>query len=127
MVEMAIIAPLLLMLVFAIAEFGVMFGRWQNLSNAAREGARNAVVFRTNCVQAAVETEVRDVVKSYAASLGMTVANGDITVTGACGGPNTNSVVNVTHTHSFGVLPNFAKSMSSAINLVGTSTMRNEG
>ena len=127
MVEMVIIAPLLLMLIFAIAEFGVMFGRWQNLSNAASEGARTAVVFRTSCVQATVETEVRTRVKAYAATLGMAVADGDITVTGVCAGPGTNSVINVTHTYDFSVLPNFATSLSSAINLVGSSTMRNEG
>jgi Flp pilus assembly protein TadG len=127
MVEMVIIAPLLLMLIFAIAEFGVMFGRWQNLSNAAREGARTAVVFRTACNSTTVETEVRTRVKTYAASLGMAVADGDITVTGACAGANTNAVVNVTHAHTFSVLPNLATSLSSAINLVGSSTMRNEG
>ena len=127
MVEMVIIAPLLLMLVFAIAEFGVMFGRWQNLSNAAREGARRAIVFRTNCVQATVENEVRNTVITYASSLGMTVSNGDINVTGACAGPNTNSIVTVNHSYNFTVIPNFASSMSSAINLVGSSTMRNEG
>jgi Flp pilus assembly protein TadG len=70
MVEMVIIAPLLLMLIFAIAEFGVMFGRWQNLSNAAREGARTAVVFRTACNSTTVETEVRTRVKTYAACHG---------------------------------------------------------
>ena len=127
MVEMVIIAPLLMMLIFAIAEFGVMFGRWQNLSNAAREGARTAVIFRATCVAATVETEVRDRVKAYASSLGMTVTDGDISVTGACAGTNTNSVVTVTHAHSFSVIPNLATSLSSTINLVGSSTMRNEG
>ena len=127
MVEMVIIAPLLLMMIFAIAEFGVMFGRWQNLSNAAREGARAAVVFRSTCNTAAVETEVRNRVKTYAASLGMTVADGDITITGTCGGSGTNAIINVTHAHSFSVLPNLANSLSSTINLVGSSTMRNEG
>ena len=72
MVELIIILPLLMMLLFAITEFGVMFGRWQNLSNAAREGARTAVVFRTTCTTATVESEVRTTVKNYAASLGMT-------------------------------------------------------
>lgn len=127
MVELMIILPLLLLLLFAITEFGVMFGRWQNLSNAAREGARTAVVFRTTCTASTVETEVRDTVKSYASSLGMTVLDSDIIVTGACAGANTNSIVTVTHAYSFSVLANLAPSLSSTINLVGSSTMRNEG
>ena len=46
MVEMVFVLPLLLLLVFAIAEFGLMFNRWLTLSNAVREGARGGVVYR---------------------------------------------------------------------------------
>ena len=127
MVEMVIITPLLLMMIFAIVEFGVMFGRWQTLSNAAREGARTAIVYRSPCDAATVTTEVRTRVKDYAATLGMTIPDASITVTGACGGTNTTSAVNVTSPYSFRVLPGFASAVNPTINLVGTSTMRNEG
>ena len=45
----------------------------------------------------------------------------------ACGGAATNSAVVVTHAHVFSVLPNLTTGLGSAINLVGSSTMRNEG
>ena len=127
MVEMVIILPILLMLLFALAEFGVVFSRWQTLSNAAREGARTAVVFRTTCTTAAVISEVRTRVKNYALAGGMTVPDADIAVTGACSGPTVDSAVTVTFDHALAVLPNFATSVSPTFNLVGTSTMRNEG
>jgi len=127
MVEFVIVLPILLMLVFAIVEFGVVFGRWQTLSNAAREGARTAIVFRTNCVSSAVESEVRQRVKDYASPLGIVLADGDISVSGACGSSTTSSTVSVTLPYTFKVLPGFAASVSPSIDLVGNSVMRNEG
>jgi Flp pilus assembly protein TadG len=127
MVEFVIILPILLMLVFAIVEFGVLFGRWQTLSNAAREGARTAIVFRTNCVAGTVEAEVRQRVKDYAAPLGIVLTDGDIGVSGVCGSSTTSSTVTVTLPYTFKVLPGFASSVSPTIDLVGNSVMRNEG
>jgi len=127
MVEFVIILPILLMLVFAIIEFGVLFGRWQTLSNAAREGARTAVVFRSGCNSSAVEAEVRQRVKDYAAPLGIVLADGDIAVSGVCGSSTTSSTVTVTLPYTFKVLPGFAASVSPTIDLVGNSVMRNEG
>ena len=126
MVETVIVLPILLMLFFAIVEFGIALGRWQVLSNAAREGARRAVVFRDpgSCDPGTVEAEVDAAVVTYAASLGMTVGAGDVVLTGACAsGPAT---VTVSHAHQFLFIDNFAPSVSSSLNLVGTSTMRNE-
>ena len=55
MVEMVFVLPLLILLVFAIAQFGLMFSRWLTLSNAVREGARDGVAFAGPCgVQGAV-------------------------------------------------------------------------
>jgi len=127
MVEFVIILPVLLMLVFAIIEFGVLFGHWQTLSNAAREGARTAVVFRSGCNASAVEAEVRQRVKDYAAPLGIVLADGDIAVSGVCGDSTTSSTVTATLPYEFKVLPGFAASVSPTIDLVGNSVMRNEG
>jgi Flp pilus assembly protein TadG len=127
MVEFVIILPILLLLVFAIIEFGVLFGRWQTLSNAAREGARTAVVFRTGCDATAVESEVRQRVKDYAAPLGIALSDGQIAVSGVCGPSTSSSTVSVTLPYTFKVLPGFAASVSPTINLVGNSVMRNEG
>jgi len=39
-VEMAIVLPLLLLLVFGIIEFGLIFNRWITVTHSAREGVR---------------------------------------------------------------------------------------
>ena len=44
MVEFALVAPLLLVLIMGIVDFGLGFGSYVQLKNAAREGARYAVV-----------------------------------------------------------------------------------
>jgi len=44
MVEFAIVAPVLLLFVFGIVEYGRFFFLYNNLTNAAREGARLAAV-----------------------------------------------------------------------------------
>jgi hypothetical protein len=69
MLEFVFILPVLLLVLFSIVEFGLLFGRWQTLTNAAREGARTAVVFRKDCDATALQTEVRTIVKDYASSM----------------------------------------------------------
>ena len=44
LIEFALVLPLLLLVVLGIAEFGFMFMRYEVLTNAAREGARMAVL-----------------------------------------------------------------------------------
>jgi Flp pilus assembly protein TadG len=127
MLEMVIVLPLLLMVLFATIEFGVLFGKWQTLSNAAREGARTAVVFRRDCDVAAVTSEVKTRVQAYAAPMGITLTDADITVTGVCGSSSTSSTINVELPYKFQVLQNLAPSVSPTVNLLGRSVMRNEG
>ena len=127
MVEMVMVLPVLLLLLFGIVEFGVVFGQWQTLTNAAREGAREAIVFRSGCVTADVEADVLARVTNYAGAAGITVTGGNIVIAGTCGDNTTNSQVTVTHTYTFTVVPGFVASMAPTLDLVGTSTMRNEG
>jgi Flp pilus assembly protein TadG len=44
LIEFAIVAPLLLVVLFGIIDFAFMFQRYEVLTNAAREGARIAVL-----------------------------------------------------------------------------------
>ena len=46
MVEMALVLPLLLMLVFGIIQFGIVFNNYETVTDAARVGARKAAVSR---------------------------------------------------------------------------------
>ena len=127
MIEMVFVLPLLFLLLFATIEFSVLMARWQVLSNAAREGARTAVVFRSGCTPGTVEAEVRQKVKDYSALLGIGLADADIAVTGVCGALNTSSTVTATFVHNFIVIPNLTPSVSTSITLTGRSVMRNEG
>ena len=126
MVETVIVLPLLLMLLFGVVEFGVAFARWQVVSNAAREGARQAILYRApgTCDIGEVAAEVRDRVRTYGSSIGIDLLDADISVAGTCAAGS--SSVTVTFRHDFSVLPNLA-SVSTGIDLVGSSTMRNEG
>jgi Flp pilus assembly protein TadG len=44
LIEFALVFPLLLLVVFGIMDFGMLFQRYEVLTNAAREGARIAVL-----------------------------------------------------------------------------------
>jgi Flp pilus assembly protein TadG len=56
LIEFALVLPLLLLVVLGIAEFGFIFMRYEVVTNAAREGARMAVLpgYQTADVQARV-------------------------------------------------------------------------
>jgi Flp pilus assembly protein TadG len=126
MIEFIFVLPLLLLMVFGIMEFSILFSRLQTLSNAAREGARDAIVFRTNCNAGAVVGEVQTTVVNYAASGGVTVTPADITVTGACSGTGNDTTVQVINAYAFQVVRGFAPGLAPSLNVTGTSVMRNE-
>jgi len=98
MVEMVFVLPLLLFLVFAIAQFGLMFNRWLTLSNAVREGARTAVVFREPCNAGTVTTDVQNTVANYAKAGGVGIAVSDVNLTGnPCSVSGTQLTVDATY------------------------------
>jgi len=66
MVEMALILPILILLIFGIMEFGRIFNAYLIVTNAAREGARTAVV-------GATDPEIRAAIDSTAGTLDTTV------------------------------------------------------
>ena len=59
LIETAITIPLVLLVSVAIFEFGRAYQTWQVLTNAAREGARVAVL------EAYTDTQVTDIVRNY--------------------------------------------------------------
>ena len=62
MLEMALTLPILLLISVGIFEFGRAFQTWQVMTNAAREGARVAVM--PGAVTADVKTRVKNYMKS---------------------------------------------------------------
>ena len=127
MVEFVLILPALIVMLFGILEFGVLFFQWQTLSNAAREGAREAIVFRKDCDSAALQTLIEQTVIDYAGAANIAVDAADIAITGSCTGSGEPLRVEVSHDFGFQVLPGFISQLTPTITLVGTSEMRNEG
>ena len=108
LIEYALVLPMLLLVVLGIVEFGFIFQRYEVLTNAAREGARVAVLpgYTTPDVQARVV--------SYATTAGLrnpavTAANVTVTPTTIAMGAGNPSVqcrrVVVNYTYSFQFLP----------------------
>jgi Flp pilus assembly protein TadG len=73
-VEFAFVAPLFVMLVFGMIEFGRLVMVQQMLTNASREGARLGVLSDTT------DTEVKSKVVSYLSSSSITIATSDVSV-----------------------------------------------
>jgi Flp pilus assembly protein TadG len=106
MVEMALVLPILLLVLFGITEFGLVFVRYQVILSSAQEGARTASLFRPHCNSDDVYIDVVTSVVSSANKLGMELLEEDLTVDGACvaGG---NVTVQVTYKHRLDFLAGF--------------------
>lgn len=124
-VEMAIVLPLMLLLVFGIGEFGIAYTRWNSLTNAVREGAREGVVFRNPCNAGAVTTLIVDTVESFADSSGLDTTSINTTVVGACTGTGTQLTVTSTAPYNYLALSALA-GLGPTMNLNARSVMRNE-
>jgi Flp pilus assembly protein TadG len=124
-VEAVIVLPVMLMLVFGIAEFGISYTRWNSLTNAVREGARVGVVFRSPCDAGPVTTLVKTTVSNFANSSGIDPSEITTTVTGACTGTGTQLTVAATVPYNFVVLDALAQ-LAPSVNLNARTVMRNE-
>ena len=124
-VEMTIVLPLLLLLVFAIGDFGIAYTRWVSLTNAAREGARVGVVFRNPCDAGTVENQIRTTVADFADSSGVDPATINTTIVGTCLGTGTQLEVRATAPYNYLALSALA-GFAPTINLSARTVMRNE-
>jgi Flp pilus assembly protein TadG len=68
-VEFAVIAPLLLVIIFGIIEFGVYFFDKAVITNASREGARTGIVYGGPSVPRVSDDDIEAVVMKYEDSL----------------------------------------------------------
>jgi Flp pilus assembly protein TadG len=116
LIEMAIVLPIFLIIIMAIMDFGFLFQRYEVVNNAAREGARLAVVgTHTN---AAVQTRVQNYLTSAGLNGSVTTQVGDTSLT-AAGVTLTTKTVTVLYPSSFLFLPG-------TVNLQGVAVMRVE-
>ena len=124
-VEMTLVLPLLLLLVFGIGDFGIAYTQWNSLTNAVREGARVGVVFRNPCDAATVETTIVDTVSAFAASAGVDGASITTTVTNPCAGTGTQLTVRSALPYDYIAMAALA-GFAPTITLTAQTVMRNE-
>jgi Flp pilus assembly protein TadG len=123
--EFVLITPILLALLFGIIDFGYAFFMKQMLTNAAREGARYGVVYRSpKPTLTDLQTGIQTVVTSYLAGAGITVPASNVTVTGAGMATGTPLQVAVKATKNWWLV-SFITGESST-DIYGISTMNNE-
>jgi hypothetical protein len=127
LVEFALTFPLMLLVVLGIIDFGLLLQRYEVLTNAAREGARVAVLgYSTANIQTRVDQYL----------LGTGLDTGVVTTVGAAtfppiGGGNCITVipVTVTYTHNYmfvGGIASFFGSTLGSKTLNATANMRRE-
>jgi Flp pilus assembly protein TadG len=95
LVEMAFVAPLLLLLLFGIVEFGYIFGQYNEVRHAAREGARVAAVSNTALDQDSDGDFDADDIEAYACSV-LNLGSGNATITLTKSGSTIGSTATVT-------------------------------
>ena len=133
LVEFALVLPLLLLVLLGIAEFGFMFQRYEVVTNAAREGARMAVLpgYGAADVQARVATFVssgRVPTTTSPANPRVLVENVSIPVAGGRP-PISAKRVTVTYTYTYqflNALSVFFGSRGTTVPLSAVSEMRTE-
>jgi Flp pilus assembly protein TadG len=132
--ETALTLPLLLLVSVGIFEFGRAYQTWQVITNAAREGARVAVL--PSVAAGAPEARVRQYLASGQLPLadrqraGVTVTAGSVDLGDGTAVPT--SVVTVTYPFNFVVLQPVARlvvsgsQLGAAVTLTARAEMRNE-
>lgn len=104
MTEFAIVLPVLVLLVFAVIQFGIAFNNYLALTDAARAGARKAAVSRLsgNGTSAGVDA-------TRAAAADLNQANLDVTVSSSWA-QGSNVTVTATYPYSISLLGMVVKS-----------------
>jgi Flp pilus assembly protein TadG len=131
LIEFALVFPLLLLVTFGIIDFGLLFQRYETVTNAAREGARIAVLPGYG------ELDVEARVNQYLVASGLTPLPASaiaytlpqaVNVGGAC---VTITGVTVGYPHQYIVIGHivglFGGSVFTTTTLTATARMRYEG
>ncbi len=120
MVEFAVILPVLLLILYAILQFGIVFNNYIQVTSGAREGARKAAVSRALGVSGA---ESAAVTSAKNAAAGLDPSQISVTFPGSpTFAQGTDVTVQVTYPYSVSILG----LVVSSGNLSSTETMRVE-
>lgn len=129
LIETAITIPIVLLISVGIFEFGRAYQTWQVLTNAAREGARVAVINGTT------DQRVTDTVRNYLSSGRITSpGSASITITRnvVINGTDTASRITINYPFNFIVLNPVARlvvrnaNVGAPVTMQSIATMRNE-
>jgi Flp pilus assembly protein TadG len=126
-IEMAIVLPLLLCLLFGIVEFGFLFQRYVFLTNAAAEGARVASLPGYS----AADVQARVAAYATASNItGVTATSVASPIAGPGGTSWPGSQVTVTYVYSYQFIGPLATliggSMNPSVTLTSRSTVRHQ-
>jgi Flp pilus assembly protein TadG len=133
LLELALTLPLLLLVSVGIFEFGRCYQTWQVVTNAAREGARLAVLPSANsgAIEARIRGYMQDGQLVDVASATVTIDSNSTIPVGAANASA--SVVTVTYPFNFIVLNPVARLVvggsglgSAPVTITASSAMRNE-
>ncbi len=124
-VETAIALPLLLLLIFGIAECGIILYDKAVITNASREGARAGIV---QALVRADEAAIRSVVNSYASARLINFGSASLNTSvpdAPCTGFGSPLTVNVSYRYHFLVLP-FVSSVIGPVDMGAKTVMKCE-
>lgn len=119
-VEFGFVVPVLMMLLFGIAEFGIAFYRQGVLAGAVREGARTGIVATS---PRPTSGQIEDKVKSYLAGVGWDSAPAVVKVSGAGGASGSALTVEATYPTSLAVIKKLIPMPGVAIDGAGNATL----
>lgn len=137
LIEFGLTLPLLLLVVLGMIEFGFVFQQYEVVTNAAREGARIAVLPTYSATQTLRVNNATARVNQYLTNGGLTASNATVTVGApvaqALAAPATGCVwtvpVTVLYPHPVpfigGIVTYFGGTFGT-LNLTATSSMRTE-
>ena len=94
LVEFALVIPILLLLLLGVVDFARAWNVYEVLTDAAREGAREAVVDNGKS-----EAEIRTIVRSAAGRAGIALPDTDITITGMTDGRGQPTTVRIQYVY----------------------------
>ena len=124
MLELVIVLPLLLGLIFTVIEFGFILGRYQVIANASREGARTASLYRQPCRVDDLRRETNEAVQRFSGTLGMTLGVPEIVGSSDSLCDSTTLTVTVSFRHPITFLSSLIRGTS--VPLSSQTTMMNE-
>jgi Flp pilus assembly protein TadG len=127
LIEMVVVLPLLLLVMFGIIDFGFMFQRYVVLTNAAMEGARVGIL------PSYTATDAQNRATSYAGTGGVpgtvTAVATNVTLNEPGGGTWPGIQVEVTHSYNFeyiGPIITLFNGSFSSVNLRARAIMRRQ-